>query len=239
MKDMKAIIIGASSGIGREIAIQLSQKGFEIGLVARRKDLLLELQQILPETSHVMSFDITDFKNARKRLSALIKKMKVVDYIIINAGIGIPNPNWEDEQRIICTNVQGFAAMANFSYEYFKSIGRGNISGVSSIAGIRGGRMATAYCASKAFMSNYMEGLRCRAKKEGLNIKVTDIVPGFVDTSMTRKLDYKFWVASSEKAAKQAIASILKNKRKAYVTKKWLFIALLMKIIPFSIYSKL
>ena len=68
MKDMKAIIIGASSGIGREIAIQLSQKGFEIGLVARRKDLLLELQQILPETSHVMSFDITDFKNARKRL---------------------------------------------------------------------------------------------------------------------------------------------------------------------------
>jgi len=239
MKQLKAIIIGASSGIGRELAIQLSQKGFEVGLVARRKSLLLELQENLEGTSHVMSFDITDFKNARRKLSELIRIMKSVDYIIINSGIGIPNANWKDEQQILNTNVQGFAVMAQLSFEYFKERGKGCLSGVSSIAGIRGSGVATAYCASKAFISNYLEGLRCRAKKEGLDITVTDIIPGFVDTAMTRNIDYKFWVATSQKAAKQAISALLKKENRAYVPREWTLIAQLMKIIPFFLYSKI
>jgi len=235
----KAIIIGASTGIGREVAIQLAQMGYEIGLVARRKELLLQLQTEIPGKSHIMPMDISEPGSAREKLTALIGMIGKVDMIILNAGIGIPNPTWIDEQKIIQTNVNGFAALANYSFDYFKKLGSGCIAGVSSIAGLRGGRLATAYCASKAFMSNYMEGLRCRAAKEGLNISVTDIIPGFVETPMTANLSYKFWVASAKKAARQMISAILQRKKKVYVTRRWAIVAALMKIVPVWLLSKI
>jgi short-subunit dehydrogenase len=235
----KAIIIGASTGIGREVAIQLAQMGYEIGLVARRKELLLQLQTEIPGKSHIMPMDISDTVSAREKLASLIEMMGNVDMIILNAGIGIPNPTWQDEQKIIQTNVNGFVALANYSFEYFQHLGRGCIVGVSSIAGLRGARIGTAYCASKAFISNYMEGLQCRVAKEGLNITITDVIPGFVETPMTANLSYKFWVASAKKVATQMIVAILEKKERVFVTKRWAIVAALMKVMPLWLLSKI
>lgn len=235
----KAIIIGASTGIGREVSIRLSQKGYEVGLVSRRIEMLQEVQQELVGHSHIEAIDITNAQQTRMGLNSLIEKMGTVDMIIINAGIGVPDANWEEEQRILQTNVNGFTAVANYAFEYFTSIGKGTLVGVSSVAGIRGGRRATAYCASKAFVSSYLEGLRFRAMKENLKIQVTDIIPGFVETPMTSKLNYTFWMATSKTVAKQMIAAIERGKTKAYVTSRWWLVGLLMKIIPDKIYCQI
>lgn len=237
MKNKKAIIIGASSGIGREVAVQLSNKGYELGLTARRTMLLKELQSELPGKSHVATMDISNPLQSRTILSKLIEKMGYVDVIIINAGIGIRNPSWMNEIEIVQTNVQGFIALANLAFEHFKKQRGGTLAAVSSIAGIRGSRIATAYSASKAFMSNYMEGLRFRSRHEKLNITVMDIIPGFVETSMTKGLGYKFWVSKPHNAAKQIIKSLKNHQSKAYVTRKWILVAYLMKYAPDWIHS--
>ncbi|TAL59568.1 MAG: SDR family NAD(P)-dependent oxidoreductase [Bacteroidetes bacterium] len=235
----KAIIIGASTGIGRETAIQLAQQGYEIGICARRKELLEQLQSEIQGTCHIMSMDISETEEAREKLASLINSMGGVDMIILNAGIGIPNADWKGEEKIININVTGFASLANFSFEYFRTIGKGCIAGVSSIAGLRGGSISTAYCASKAFVSNYMEGLRCKAAKENLDITVTDIIPGFVDTPMTEKQTRTFWSASAKKAAGQLISAVVSGKSKGYVTKRWVLVATIMKVMPLWLLSKI
>jgi len=238
-RSRKAIIIGASSGIGKALAMQLSKKGFQLGLVARRSELLTELQNQLPGKSYLLCQDITKLKETRKNLKKLIHKMHGLDQIIINAGIGIPQPNWSDELSIVNTNVTAFMSIAQFAFSYFEKVGHGHLIGISSVAGTRGGRMATAYCASKAFVSNYLEGLLCRSKKENLGIKVTNIIPGFIKTDMTKKLSYTFWMISAKKAAKQVYSAIKKNKNRVYISPKWALIAQLMKILPISIYSRI
>ena len=235
----KAIIIGASTGIGRETAIQLAEQGYEVGICARRLELLEELQSEMPGKSYIMPMDITNTEEAREKLESLINIMCGVDMIILNAGIGIPNADWKGEQKIIYTNVIGFTSLANFSFEYFRKAGKGCLAGVSSIAGLRGGSVSPAYCASKAFVSNYMEGLRCKAAKENLDITVTDIIPGFVDTPMTEKQTRTFWSASAKEAAGQLISAVVSGKAKGYVTKRWALVAALMKVMPLWLLSKI
>ncbi|HEX3045891.1 MAG TPA: SDR family NAD(P)-dependent oxidoreductase, partial [Bacillota bacterium] len=113
----------------------------------------------------------------------------------------------------------------------FLEQGHGVLVGISSIAGIRGNPIAPAYNASKAFVSNYLEGLRCKVKKLPMNIKIVDIRPGFVDTAMA-KGDRLFWVASPQKAAQQIYRCIQQGKEKAYITRRWLLFAWLLKLLP-------
>ena len=123
---------------------------------------------------------------------------------------------------------------------YFKSVrqGYGQIALTSSIAALRGNSWAPSYSASKAFMSNYAEGLNIKASKLKKNIVITDIKPGFINTKMA-KGNGRFWVAPPAKAVKQIIKGIEARKRVVYITKRWWLIAQLMKIIPYSIYKRL
>jgi len=109
---------------------------------------------------------------------------------------------------------------------------------ISSIAGIRGSRIAPAYNASKAYQINYLEGLRQKATKTKKPIYVTDIRPGFVDTDMA-KGEGQFWAAPKEKAARQIVGIIKKKKGIGYVTKKWWIIAKLLRLIPNGLYKKI
>ena len=108
----------------------------------------------------------------------------------------------------------------------------------AAIAAIRGGDDAPAYNASKAFVSNYMEGLRKKAKKAGKEIYITDIQPGFVDTAMAQG-DNLFWVASPEEAAQQIYNAIEKKKRRVYITRRWGIFAILLKVLPGFVYDRL
>jgi short-subunit dehydrogenase len=236
----KAIIIGASSGIGRELAVVLSKDGYTLGLAARRVQLLEELKSALAGPAYCRYMDVSDPAASMDSLVRLIEEMGETDLIVISAGTGSLNPalEWMDEKKTIDTNVIGFAATANIAYRYFEKRGRGHLVGISSVAALRGGRQAPAYNASKAFVSNYLEGLRSRANKADLPITITEIRPGFVDTRMARG-EGIFWMASPRKAAEQTYGAIRRKAKRAYVTKRWSLIGFLLAIMPDFLFEKL
>jgi short-subunit dehydrogenase len=236
----KAIIIGASSGIGRSLAEVLAENGYITGLTARRKQLLLDLQSSIKQLSFVKEIDISDPETAIRRLNELIEEMGGADLIIVNAGVGFLNPDleWKKERDTITVNVTGFCAVATFSMRYFMHKKRGHLVGISSVSALRGLAEAPAYGASKAFMSHYLDALRHLVFKKKLPIVITDIQPGFVKTEMEKKSPYRFWEATSREAAEQIYEAIDKKKPHAYITRRWRLIAWLMKLAPDWIYFR-
>ena len=236
----KAIIIGASSGIGRELAKILSSNEYVVGAMARRVQLLNELRNEVEGSLLVRKIDVTDVEPAMENLAQFIEEMGGVDLVVISAGTGDINNrlDWPLENQTIKTNVTGFAALANVAMRHFMGKGFGHLVGISSIAALRGGRESPAYNASKAFESNYLEGLRQKVRKSGLPITITDIRPGFVKTAMA-KGDGIFWAAEPEKAARQIYHAIKRRKSVAYVTQRWAPVAWLMKLLPGFIYERL
>ena len=135
-------------------------------------------------------------------------------------------------------NVLGFAAMVNVAAEHLQARRSGHLVGISSLAALRGIGAAPAYAASKAFVSNYLQGVRYRFKKLKLPVVVTDVQPGFVDTRMA-KGDRLVWVASPQTAARQISAAIRGRKQHVYVTRRWRLVAWLVRFLPDAMYSKL
>ncbi len=235
----KVIIIGGTSGIGRGLAELLVEKKWTVGITGRRVQLLNEIKESSKNRILIQEHDITDINSSDEKIESLFHQLKVVDLVIVSSGISELNQelSWKIESNVIETNVNGVAKVYEFVFSKFKKQGHGHLVGISSIASLRGNRHCPSYSASKAFQANYLEALRCIAKNEKIDIKVTDIQPGFVDTPMA-KGDGLFWVASTEKAIKQIYSVILKQKRKAYITKRWRFIAWIMKIVPSWILEK-
>ena len=236
----KAIIIGASSGIGKALAQVLASDGYQLGLTARRYDLLVALQQEFGQQTFIKQMDVLKTEDAIQQFSTLIKEMGGVDIVIISAGIGFINPelDWQKEHDTIAVNVTGFAAIANVAMHSFEQQGSGHLVNISSIAALHGNGSAPAYNASKAFESNYMSGLRQKIIKRGLPITITDIQPGFVDTAMAQG-ENLFWVASPQKAAQQIYEAIQKKKSRATITRRWIFFAWLMKLLPDFVHDRL
>ena len=216
----KAIIIGATSGIGLELAKVLAHSGYCVGITGRRLHLLEKLKSELGENVFLQTLDVSQ-SDASNDLQSMIKAMGDIDLMVINAGTGSIDPllPWHKEKETIEINVLGFTAMANVAWHHFREKGKGHLVGVSSIAAIRGGG-TPAYNASKAFVSNYLQGLRYIATKSKLAITITDIQPGFVDTAMAQGKGL-FWVASPQKAALQIYKAIKQKRKHAYVTKRW------------------
>lgn len=236
----KAIIIGATSGIGRQLAILLADEGYLVGVSGRRKEHLEELKGMLPNHILTSCFDVTDTLKAVEKLDDLAARMGGVDLLIISSGVGDFNEQlgFALEKKTIEVNVTGFTAVADWAYNFFRKQKSGQLVGITSIAGLRGSRQAPAYHATKAFQINYLEGLRQKAKKEGVAINVTDIRPGFVDTEMA-KGEGIFWMASTEKASKQIVAAIKSRKAVAYVTRRWRIISSLLKLLPRQLYQRI
>ena len=211
----KAVIIGASSGIGKSLIPILIQHGYHIGISSRRIDVLHDISHSYDDGVVVtQAMDVSDTANAITQLHKLSEKMQGIDLLIISAGIGHVNPSLEYslEQEAVKTNVEGFLAICNAGFHIFKKQGYGHIVAISSIAGLRGISDSPAYSASKSFISNYLEGLRVNAFKHQLNINILDVRPGFVDTKMA-KGDNLFWVASPELVAKQIFHAIQTKKK--------------------------
>lgn len=235
-----AIIIGASSGIGAALARRLSAHGYKVGLAARRVELLEQLRSELPNPAFIKALDVSQPEPAMQALQDLAREMGDVELYVVNAGVGFLNPHldWSKERQTIDVNVLGFAAMVNVAVQALEVRGSGHIVGISSLAALRGGRAAPAYHASKAFVSNYLEGVRQRCQHRKLAITVTDIQPGFVDTPMAQS-PHLFWVASAARAAEQIYAAIRGRKRHAYITKRWRLVAWLVKGLPAALYQRM
>lgn len=236
----KAIIVGATSGIGRELANILAENGYQVGITGRRKALLAALKNERPEVYITKTFDVTDTELSQIELDALVQELGGLDLLVISSGTGELNEHLDFslEKRTIDTNVTGFTVIADWAFKYFQSQGHGHLAAISSIAGIRGLRQSPSYGATKAYQSNYLEALRQKAGHERLPITVTDIRPGFVDTDMA-KGEGLFWVSPVEKAAKQIFHGLNKKKQVLYVTRRWALVAFVLRRIPNVLYHNM
>ncbi|MDP3150644.1 MAG: SDR family NAD(P)-dependent oxidoreductase [Ignavibacteria bacterium] len=236
----KAIIIGATSGIGKGLAKLLVVNSYKVGITGRRTELLEELKSENPNFYYVKTFDITDIIKVAEKLEELTAELGGLDLAVICSGTGDMNEtlDFKVEKRTIDTNVIGFTCVADWVFNYFEKQKSGHLVGISSIAGLRGSRQAPSYYASKAYQINYLEGLRQKATKLKGQIFVTDIRPGLVDTEMA-KGEGLFWVASVDKATRQIYKAIKKKKKIVYVTKRWGLIAKIIRLIPRPIYNRM
>lgn len=241
MRGKKIIIVGATSGIGKALAEIAAQKGYKVGVTGRRIDRLEDLQAEYPVSIHYRFMDITDHKEAAGTLFDLANEMGGMDIVVLNAGISNiqGDASLEAEQKVIDVNVTGFVQLANRAYKYFKEQGHGQIVGISSIASMLGYGRSAPYNASKAFISTYMQGYRQKARREKAAITITDIKPGFVESEMTEGQKGMFWVSPVDKAARQIMRAIEWKKHHAYITKRWRFVAWLIKITPNWILDRL
>jgi len=233
-----AIVIGATSGIGRALAVELAENGYNVGITGRRTDRLDQLGEQIPTMSYAMTMDVRHGRDATPVLEQLIEKMNGVDLIIINSGVLFRNATWAETEAMIETNITGFVAMAEMAMKHFIDRGHGHLVGISSIASVRGAKGSPVYNASKAFVSNYLDGLRHRVVFNKLPVHITDIRPGFVRTAMIEDRPGVFWAATPEKAARQICDAIVKKKKRVYITKRWRLIAWLAGVVPDWIYHK-
>jgi len=239
MAPKKIIIVGATSGIGRKMAELYAQKGCRVGITGRRKELLDEIQKAYPDGIETECFDVTGNDNIR-HVKTLIEKLGGLDLLVYSSGVGEPSKKleWRIDKPVVDTHVNGFIEIVNWTFNYFVEKNKGHLAVLSSIAAIRGNSWAPAYSAAKAFQSTYFEALAIKAERMRKKVVVTAIEPGFVDTAMAHGGDKMFWISTVEKAAKQIISALDKKKRKVYVTKRWWFIAKLMKFAPYWIYKR-
>jgi len=237
----KAIVIGASSGIGKAVAQELAAHGYEVGLTGRRVELLEAVKNGLPTKGYVKQMDLRDVTSSIRQLHELILEMGGLDLFVFNAAIGASDrtSSWEEQKALLDVNVIGFSAMTRVATDYFMQKKSGHIVGISSILALRGIVHSYTYSASKAFMSNYLDGLRDTFQVRDVSVCVTDIMPGFVDTDMTRNVKNKFWEASPEQAAQQIYHAIESKRTHVYVTKRWRLIAWFVRYAPDWLFVKI
>lgn len=236
-----AIIFGATSGIGKALAILLIKDGFRVAITGRRLEKLKEIQDQYPKQIEIYQNDIQQVEEVENVFQQMVEKFQRIDLVIQSSGVGFINPklHWEKEIETIKTNVLGVTKLYNLAYNQFREQESGHLVGITSIASIRGNRGAPAYFSSKAYQKAYLESLFIKTKTiPSKQVFITDIRPGFVDTAMALG-EGVFWMVSLEKAARQIYTAIQRKKRVAYISKRWSMIAFVLKIIPTWLLKKI
>ena len=191
-----ALVTGASSGIGRALALWLARKGVQVFAAARRLEALKALQAEIPSTQgklEPVAMDVADARGTLQQIQELDSACGGLDLVIANAGVGFNTPakglQWEDVERTIQVNVLGASATLCAVLPRMVERNSGHLVGISSLAAFRGFRRTAAYSASKAYVATFLEGLRVDLKST--RVKVTSVHPGFVKSEMTAKNNFK------------------------------------------------
>jgi short-subunit dehydrogenase len=216
-----ALITGASSGIGLELARVLSSHGCKVGLVARRRDKLQALAEVIRQGGGVAALAPADVGDRDRLLAAtreVVDQLGAVDLLIANAGVGVPtlvNPlNVAAMEKMVRVNLLGVVYSIEAVLPEMLQRGRGHLAAVSSLAAHKGLPGEAGYCASKAAVNVYLEGLRIQLRSR--NIAVTAICPGFVRTPMTAVNQFKMpWLMDADEAARRIVRA-LARRRKVY-----------------------
>lgn len=240
---MKVIITGASSGIGEALAHEYAKQGAQLGLIARRADLLAKLKNTLPTTVAVYPADVRDAKALQQAAADFISRMGCPDIVIANAGISHGTLTEEAEdleafQKILDTNVMGMVKTFQPFLAPMRAQMRGTLVGIASVAGVRGMPGAGAYSASKSAAISYLESLRVELQGSGVN--VLTVCPGYIATPMTANNPYPMPFIMSAGAAAQKIIHATEQGC-SYLVMPWQMALLsrILKILPNFIYDRI
>lgn len=238
----RAIVVGASSGIGAAVARQLVAGGCRVALVARRRALLealageLGVARALP-----FAHDVEQPDTVPATLDAIRARLGGVDLLVYAAGImSHPRPDeWNQtvDAAIVRTNVIGAMAWINAVAPHLVAAGRGTIVGISSVAGDRGRRGYPAYHASKAALDTYLEAVRHRLA--GTPIRVVTVKPGPVDTPMSRGLPRLPLLIPADTAAAATLRAARGGRLTVYVPRVWRPIMFVIRNLPGPIFRRL
>lgn len=230
--DKKIIIIGATSGIGREVALVYMAKGWKVGVAGRREAELESLRTMAPQQVSAQVLDVTK-DDAPQKLQALIDQVGGMDVFLLSSGIGKQNYALQTdiELRTAATNVEGFIRMTNAAYHYFEQQGYGHLAVISSIASTKGLGAAAAYSATKGFQNIYMDALDQLSRMQKLNIRFTDIRPGFVATPLLKDDSYPM-LMKAPIVALDIVDAIERKKRVAIIDWKYRLLVCFWRLIP-------
>lgn len=234
----RAIVVGASSGMGREVAKLLLQDGWHVGIMARREESLQELKAKFPALVEVGVCDVNTAEAPQKLLD-VIDRLGGVDLYFHASGIGKQNEMLESaiENNTVQTNVLGFTQMIGAAFRYMAGNHGGQIAVISSIAGVKGLSPAPSYSASKAFQNTYIQALEQLANSRKLNIRFTDIRPGFVDTPLLTGSRYPMEM-DKEKTAKAIIKAVYNKKHVKVIDWKYRILVFFWRLVPASLWRK-
>jgi short-subunit dehydrogenase len=242
----RAIIIGASVGMGKELAKMLAADGYIVGMTARRIGLLEDLQQQIPTQTYIAQMDVSQAEQATETLDNLITEMGGLDLIVIAAtgfwDCNFDDNDWQKSLSVLTVDVLGFFALARTALNYFEEQGYGHLVGFSSIDGLRGVAGCPAYSASKAFCSRYLEAERNKFMQKNMPIYVTELCPGWINSR--GDLDFNdtphaYWVESLDDAMHDIMEAINNKEHIAYITRRWQKVAELLQHIPADLYNAL
>lgn len=235
-----AVIIGASSGLGFEVARILLNDGWHIGVAARRSELLLGLRQMCPDRVTAETIDVTA-DDAPQRLRRLIERVGGMQLFFYASGIGRQNIGLEADTELatVSTNSLGFTRMVGEAYRYMAGCGGGHIAVISSIAGTKGLGVAPSYSATKAFQNTYIQALDQQARMRGLNIRFTDIRPGFVTTELLGDACRYPMLMQSEAVARIMVRAVYLKRRVIVIDWRWRILTALWRCIPDSIWRRM
>jgi short-subunit dehydrogenase len=235
----KVIIIGATSGLGRELALHYINSGNIVGIAGRRGNLLEEIKSLNHSNVYTMELDSSK-PEAKEKLNNLIEEMGGMDLFVYCSGTGYVNKELEIQKEIqtVEVNVYGFTQLINIAYHYFKEKGNGHIAAIASVSGIRTLSICPSYCASKRYNMMYLKALRQLSKKEKLNIKISTINPGFIKTALIQSRNYPL-TTSLEKGGKLLYKAIEKGNKRSFIPSYWGLISYLIPLIPNFIWKKI
>ena len=236
----RAVVVGATSGIGREVAKLLLQDGWTLGVIGRREERLIEFQRLAPERIFICPLDICQDKSD-ERLTNLIHEMGGMDLYFHSSGVGKQNVDLSVDIEIMTleTNGTGFVRMVTAAYRYFREQGRGHLAIISSIAGVKGLGVAPAYSASKRFQNTYIDALEQLSRIRHIPITFTDIRPGFVATDLLSGSKSYPMLMNTEKVALQIFKALRCKKRRVVIDWKYRILVFFWKLIPAWLWKRL
>ncbi len=240
----RAIVVGASSGMGAALVRLLAREGYAVHALARRQPELDELERACadaPGSVTCHAHDVTDTPAIKALFEDCVSSMGGLDLFVYAAGVmpevGAEEYDTEKDFLQLSVNLAGCMAWCNEAALYMLTRRSGHIMGIGSIAGDRGRKGNPAYHTSKAGMSTYLESLRNRLAAN--DVRVTTIKPGFIATPMTDGMDGLFWLITADQAAEAMLSAVRGKATTRYVPFRWLWVALVIRHIPSFIFKKL
>ena len=246
MNTMKrAVVIGASSGIGLEVARLLLRDGWQLGVAARREDRLLALKREAEEEAdnRVMIVECIDVTadDATTKLRTLISRMGGMDLFFYASGIGKQNRTLTEDIELatVQTNALGFTRMVGEAFRYFAEQGRGHIAAITSIAGTKGLGPAPAYSATKAMQNTYLQALEQQAHARHLDIRITDLRPGFVDTDLLAGNFHYPMMMRPERVAQEILRAIRRREHVRVIDWRYHLLTAAWRCLPRWLWRRL